>query len=164
MQKKVVSLLLIFSLCLTFSSCYLQERVDITELMRRMKKSEKEVVPELTDAFFSDDEWFVFMSVLNEDDTLLTAKEGEGHLLLQVSLTMMNMEAQGQAERFISLCECMTSAFSGKENTEKLLSGIRLYEKGTVFSEKTCFFEEGRYKLSLFNDEVGSTLLIELVY
>lgn len=164
MRKKLVSLLLIFSFCIIQSGCHMPQRVDFPELLVRMKRDQGDIIPGMEESFFSDDEWFLFLDSCSESDTLLRAQEGENHLLVKASLCIINTGESGQSEKFVSLCDSLIFAFAGEDNGGELLDGIKLKKENIVFSEEVCFFEKGRYGLSFFNDPMGSSFIIELLY
>lgn len=164
MTKKLLSVLLIFSVCMAFSCCNRENRFSFPELIRRVEDGFDCTELSLENAFFSDGEWFLFVSACGENDMLITAKENEQSKFLEsVSVSVTEMGYDGQKEAYIKLIEAVASAFIFDADIKKLLEGVKLYEDSAVFSEDTYFYEEGRFSLSFFNADIGSAMLIEIV-
>lgn len=163
MTKKLLSVLLIFAVSLFLVSCNRENRFSFPELIRRLDENSEGIGVSLDDAFFSDGEWFLFVSVCSEDDILITAKENEESKFLEsVTVSTLEMEDEGQREAFIKICETAVSAFVFDADAKELLEGVNLYKESALFSENTYFYEDGRFSLSFFNADIGSTLTIEI--
>ncbi len=165
MQKKLLSLLLIFTTVLSFSACKKENRFDFSELLIRTEDFYGEKELSLENAFFSENKWFLFLSICETDDMLITAKEEEDtKYLLSVSVTVLNTGNDGQREAFVKMCKAVIRSFMPERNIDELAENIALSDIEAVFSDEVYFYTEGRYKLSLFNSEQSSTMIIELVY
>lgn len=160
-SKKLLSLLLIFLFVFTFCACEKPIRVDFSELLLRMKKELPEYSFEMTDAFYSEGQWFLFINAKSENDILITAKEDESRYITQLGISAMNTD-NDIAYDYINFCESAGKAFTGSEDIDTFLGKVNFYNENEIFSENTYFAEEGRYSLSFFNAESGSTVLYEI--
>lgn len=161
--KKTVSVLLIFFLCASLSFCSYEQRVDFSECVRRMNKLSDTYKIVIEDAFFSEGEWFVFVSTLCENDILITGTEDENKLLTRVSVSVINSLAEGQSEIFTDFCIAAVAAFTENADTDKILTDSHIYDEGIIFSDGAFFGENGRYKTSFYTAQTGSTFVIELI-
>ena len=164
LPKKMVAVLLIFTLMIFTSSCSVRKRMDFTEFLLRSEKNFGEDVFFREKAFYSDDSWFLFLSILSDDDFLISARENEKKTLESVTVSTFSSENKEKEEIFIRLCSAVSFAFITEEKPEVFLEKLELSEEGSVFSDDVLFFTEGRYKASLFNSDMGSTLMIEMIY
>lgn len=163
MTKKILSVLLIFAVCIFLASCERENRLSFPEFTRILNEEFEEITVSAEDAFFDDGEWFLFVSVAGEDDILITAKENaESRFIEAVSVSCLEMGNPGQIEAFIRMCEAAAAAFVFGTDYNALLEGVMLYNENAVFSEDVYFYEEGRFFVSFFNDSTGSTLMIEI--
>ncbi len=164
MAKKLLSVLLIISVCLFTVSCNRENRFSFPELLRRLEENSKDMSFDMNEAFFSEEKWFLFVSVCSEDDMLITATENpQSRYLEEVSVSVVDVGNENQTEEFIRLCEAVADAFIFDCDSTELLKGVGLYIEDAVFSEDTYFYEEGRFSLSFFNADIGSTLVISIV-
>ena len=161
--KKSMQILFIFIFIIITASCSLDERVDFSELIRRMNRQDDTYELLIEDAFFSDDEWFLFADTLADCDAMITGTEDENKLLTRVSVSVVNYEMQGQQEVFLKLCENIAAAFVRPDNLEAVMNGCHIYDDGVIFSDGAYFFEYGRYKTSLFGSDIGNTFVIEII-
>lgn len=163
MIKKTLSFLLIFFVCFSFFACRRENRFDFSELMLRLERSDDRIIFDTDKSFFSKGEWFTFLSVTEEDDIIISAKEDEttGYIT-SVSISTVNSENEDGAKTFVDVCTAVADAFIFDVSSRDALEGIRLFDKGVVFSDNTYFYEIGRFTLSFFNADMGSTLLIEI--
>lgn len=165
MRKKVISLLVIFTVAILFSSCTREERIDFSELLVRMDSLFDEVDFPQEAAFFSESKWYLFFSVFSENDCLLSAEQDENGFLTNVSVCAF-YDGRGNAqESFVSVCEKLSKCFVPVDYpTDDLLEEVGLYEKDSVFSDGVHFSQSGRYAFSLFGTDFGSAFYIELQY
>lgn len=159
MQKKLLSLLVIFLLLLISASCSTPERVDFSELLIRMEKALPDFSFDINDAFFSDGQWFLFIKTGKEAEILLTVKEDEYKYAEEVSVSILNTGEDGVIPLAVSFCEAVHKAFVFGNDTENLLVSLGIYDEDTFFSENTYFAEAGRFSLSFFNAQAGSTVI-----
>lgn len=164
MLKKTVSLLVIFFVVVFFAGCEKEARLDFSELILRTVRYHKDIDIDISEAFFSDGNWFIFLSSATEDDVILKAAEDENKYLVSVSISTVNNGIDGSAAEFIKLAEAVTEAFCDIGDVKAFLGNVGLYEENIIFSEERRVYEEGRYKLSFFNSSLGSSLMAELVY
>lgn len=163
MLKKAMSVLLIFSLLTVLNSCSREKRISFSELIKRMNENGIANELHMSDAFFSDGEWFLFIKHENEDKLILTAAENaDSKYIEKASVSVINDEKGETAQEFISLCEALTASFTFDIDKKESLEQTGLYDKGMLFSESTSFYDEGRFSFSFFNADLGSTLLIEI--
>ncbi len=163
MQKKIVSLLFIFTLVFSLSCCQREERIDFSELLYRINRADKEIALEREKAFFSDSEWFVYASVNSENDHLISVKEDESRQLLSVSVTALNTGEDGAAVAFRRFCELAGAAFAAEStDVRQLLESAGLYSNDLLFVNGSGFSESGRYKVSAFYSDVGCTVRFEI--
>ena len=161
--KKSAVVLLIFIFTVILNSCTYEQRVDFSELVRRMNRWAEGYEAVLEEAFFSDGEWFLFVSSGDNNEVLLNGREDESKLLTRVCVTILNDTENVDSELFFSVCENSLRAFTYNGDSEGLLSSSHLYDEGILFSDAVYFYESGRYKTSFFNSEIGSTFMIEIV-
>ena len=161
--KKSVQILFMFILIIAAASCTVEERVDFSELIRRMSRQEDTYGIAVEEAFFSDDEWFLFVELQNSENILVTGKEDESRLLTRVCVSIVTGEMQGKEDVFLRFCENAASAFVKEGQSENVLSGSHIYDDGVLFSDGAYFSEYGRYKTSLFTADAGNTFVIELI-
>ncbi len=164
MLKKTVSLLVIFFVAVFFAGCNKETRIDFSELLLRTERYHKDIDTDISEAFFSDGSWFVFLSTVAEDDVILKATEDENKYLVSVSVSIVSNDIEGSADAFIKLAEAVIKAFCDVEDSKAFAERVGLYEENIVFSEERRVYEEGRYKLSFFNSSLGSSVIAELVY
>lgn len=165
MLKKIMSLLLIIAVSISLVACNRENRFVFSELLKRIGKELPDVEVNMEDAFFSDGEWFLFLSVSEENDIIITASEDESNkYLTSVAVSSVNMGLEGQVEQYIKVCEAAADAFIFGIDAKKALESTGFYTENIIFSDEVRFFEEGRFKLSFFNADIGSTLLMEMVY
>lgn len=165
MRKKVISLLVIFTVAILFSSCTREERIDFSELLVRMDSLFDEVDFPQEAAFFSESKWYLFFSVFSENDCLLSAEQDENGFLTNVSVCAFYDGRENAQESFVSVCEKLSKCFVPVDYpTDDLLEEVGLYEKDSVFSEGAHFSQSGRYAFSLFGTDFGSAFYIELQY
>lgn len=162
MPKKLLSLLLIIALIVSFSSCTKPVRVDFSELLLRMEKELNDYSLDIENAFFSEQQWFLFVSAVTSDDILITAKEDENKFITDVGISVINTGDTSVIPVYINFCEAAGNALLYNTDTKALLTESALYEENTVFSENTYFAQLGRYKVSFFNAEMGSTVLYQI--
>lgn len=161
LSKKLISLLLIFSFAFSLCACEKPVRVDFSELLLRMKKELDEYSFDITDALYSEGQWFLFINAKEENDILITAKEDENRYITQLGISVMNTESDASQD-FVRFCESGGKALTGFDNIESFLEKVSFYKEDEIFSDNTYFAEEGRYGLSFFNAESGSTVLYEI--
>ena len=161
MAKKILSLLLIFLLIFTFCSCTEPVRADFSELLIRMNKKNADYVLRIEDAFFSEDQWFLFVEVNGENSILLTAREDENRYITQVGISVMDTGDEAVAV-FMSLCEAAGEAFTLSNSIKDFLGKVNFYNENEIFSENAYFAQEDRYCLSFFNAQMGSTVLFQI--
>ncbi len=161
--KKAVSLLLIFVLSLSLGCCALEQRIDFSECVRRINRCYGTYEISDKDAFFSENEWFLFADTLGEDDILITGTEGEGRLLTRLSVSVINNGITGQEEIFIDLCEAAVNAFCENADKKKILADSHVCDEGVLFTENAFFSENGRFATSLYTAGMGCTLVIEII-
>ena len=165
MSKKLLSLLLIFTVVLSLSSCKQEIRSDFSELIRRTEKYYGKTELSVENSFFSEGKWFLFLSICEKDDLLITGTEDEEtKYLVAVSVTMLNSGNENQKDEFSLLCKAVIKSFIPECDEYFLAEKISLTDGATVFSEDVYSYTEGRYKLSLFNCEQSGTMIIELIY
>lgn len=163
MIKKNLSVLLIFSVLLCFSGCHRENRFDFSELMRRMESFDERIVFDTQKAFFSKGEWFVFLSVAEEDDIIVSAKEDENTgYITSVSVSTVNTGKESDSKVFLDVCVAAADAFIFGTDKKDALEGVGLFNENVIFSENTYFYETGRFNLSFFNADMGSTLIIDI--
>lgn len=165
MRKKVISLLVIFTVAILFSSCTREERIDFSELLVRMDSLFDEVDFPQEAAFFFESKWYLFFSVFSENDCLLSAEQDENGFLTNVSVCAFYDGRENAQESFVSVCEKLSKCFVPVDYpTDDLLEEIGLYEKDSVFPDGAHFSQSGRYAFSLFGTDFGSAFYIELQY
>ena len=165
MSKKLLSLLLILTVLLSFASCKQESRSDFSELLKRTEKYYGKTEIPLETAFFSEGKWFLFLSLCEKDDLLITGTEDEEtNYLVSVSVTVLNTGNEKQKEEFSAVCKAVIKAFMPEEDVRKTAEKISLSDGALVFSDEVRFYTEGRYKLSFFNCEQSGTMIIELIY
>ncbi len=163
MQKKVFSILFIFSFLLLLPSCTKQTRIDFSELLIRTEKQLDEVSLELEDAFFSDGQWFLFVSVSGEDDILLTATQDENSYITSVGISTVRIpDSPSQKSAFTGFCNAAAAAFMSSTPAEPLLDELGLYDESLIFSEEVRFSQYERFSASFFNADMGSTVRISI--
>lgn len=162
MQKKLLSLLLIFTFILSFCGCRREERIDFSELLFRINRKDKSISVEVEDAFFSDSRWFLYVTVQYENDHLITAVQDENKKLISVKISTLNTGENGRDEAFRRFCKLAGEAFvSEKVNVDSLFEEAGLYE-GQLFRDGSGFSEKGRYRVSAFYSDMGCSLIIEI--
>lgn len=162
MPKKLLSVLVIFLLLFTSASCTAPERVDFSELLKRTAKLLPEYSFETQDAFFSDGQWFLFIKTGMEAEILLTVKEDEYKYAEEVGVSVLNTKEEGIIPVVLSVCEAVHKAFVFGKDTENLLTRLGIYDENKFFSENTYFAEAGRFRLSFFNADMGSTVVFKI--
>lgn len=163
MQKKLLSLLVIFLLLFTSVSCTAPERVDFSELLKRTADLLPEYSFDIEEAFFSDGQWFLFIKTGMEAEILLTVKEDEYKYADEVGVSILNTKEEGIIPVAVSFCEAVYKAFVFGNDTENLLTELGIYDENKFFSENTYFAEAGRFKLSFFNAEAGCTVVFDII-
>lgn len=164
MQKKSVSLLLIFTLMILLPSCKKESRIDFSELVRRMERAEKEVDFERTAPFYSDGKWFLYIYDSCENEYLLCVTQEPSLLITGASLTFLNDEKGRDGYGFSELCKALLSAFTQEGTDIEKLLGETGITQNVLFSDFCAFSEQGRYKTSLFSDKIGCSFTVELIY
>ncbi len=162
MTKKLLCLLFIFPLVLSFVSCTKPARIDFSELLLRMEKDLSLYELDIEDAFFSEGQWFLFVSAVAQDDILITVKEDENSFLTDVGISAINTGDDKIAEVYVSFCKAACNAFVFDADGAALLEEAGVLESNAVFSDKVSFSEDGRFKVSFFNAEQGSTMLCSI--
>lgn len=162
MLKKSVYILVIFLGVSLFSGCKKETRIDFSELLIRTQRYHGEIEADFGDAFFSEDSWYIFLSSLEGDDTLLKATQDGNKYLVFVELTVANSGVEGNEQAFIKLAEAVTKAFCDLDNTKAFLEEGGLYEENIIFSREFRCVEKGRYTLSFFNSSLSSSLILEI--
>ncbi len=163
MQKKVLSVLCIFSLLTALVSCTSQLRIDFSELLKRTQKQFPELTLDMENAFYSDGEWFLFVSLCAQDDILLTASADENGCLTCVGISAVRIiDCEEQKKSFIEFSEAAAGAFMGEISPSALLNELGLYDESLIFSQQVRFSEYGRFSASFFNADVGSTVRITI--
>lgn len=142
----------------------MEQRIDFSEFIRRINKQSDKYEAAQEDAFISDGEWFLFVSAAGQDDILINAKEDENKLLTSVSVSVINTGIDRQDEVFVDFCRRAVTAFTENADSEKILEDSHLLDENIIFSDEAYFSENGRFKTSFYNAELGSTFLIELLY
>lgn len=161
--KKAVSLLLIFILVTASGACTYETRIDFSELIRRMNAGETAYKAEIREAFFSEGEWFLFVTTLSESDILITGKEDENKCLTEVTVSVINCKKDGQREIFSDFCERAVRAFTENHDTEKITEDSEIRSTDLFFSDGAYFSENGRFATSLFSAAAGCTFRIEII-
>ena len=159
--KKAAVLLFIFVLPFILGACHYEQRIDFSELIRRINRQSDAYETVIAEAFYSGNEWFVF-SAAGESELLITAKEDEEHILTRVCVTAVNDSAEGLADAFSDYCERVIVAFTKNSDAEKIIreSGVR--NKDAFFADGSCFSANGRFCTSLFMSETGCSFVIEI--
>ena len=116
----------------------------------RMRKEITEYEFKEEDAFFSEGQWFLFVTAVSEDDILITVKEDENRYVTEVGISALNT---GKAA---------ANAFVFAADTDLLFDKTGVFDRKRIFSEDTYFAEDGRFKLSFFNADMGSTVLLRI--
>ncbi len=151
------------------------ERQDWSQLIYMTDRYCKNMEIEIRDSFFYEGQWFLILNSPDGQKVIITAREDESLLITSLSVSVLDAyeekekstdEASDEAtgNSFITVAEGLTQAFCGKENAFRLLEGVSFYKENALFSDETFFFDEGRYSLTFFNSEIGSSLMIELLY
>ena len=163
MQKKVFLILFIFAFSVLLPSCSKQTRIDFSELLLRIEREVGEIRLEPEDAFFSDGQWFLFVSVSGEDDILLTATEDEGCYIISVGISTVRIpDSLDQKNNFIAFCDASAKAFMSSTPSGPLLDELGLYDETLIFSEEVRFSQYERFSASFFNADMGSTVRISI--
>lgn len=160
-NKKTVMCLLLAFLCVLFSGCTRSERIDYSELNRRLKKEDKAFSFSEKDVFFRDGVYYAFYSVLSEEDMLLTMKENDEGRLTCVTLTVLGGDAVTEELKtaFLRFSAALTASFALPENAGELIEAQKEYYP-VLFTE--CFkkAQSGRYTAELFCDPAGTALIL----
>lgn len=176
MLKKMTAVLCIFASLFFFSSCKMPERQDWSQLIYMTDRYCKNMKIEIRDSFFYEGQWFLILKSPDGQKIIITAREDESLLINSVSVSVLNAYEEEEDKNdgasdtvfsensFIMLSEGITKAFCGKEKAFLLLDGVGFYKENALFSDETFFFTEGRYSLTFFNSEIGSSLMIEMIY
>lgn len=165
MQKKLISLLLIFTIAFGFCSCTRDERVNFSELTVRLEKNGNGTKFSFENAFLSDNRWFLFFSVLSENDYLLEAEQDENGLLTQVSISSFAIGDADKENAFVSVCENLCESFMPVDySVEKMLETAGVYDENKTVLDGNNVSQEGRYKISYFVADIGKTLIIDMIY
>jgi hypothetical protein len=163
MQKKLLSVLFIFALLFMLCACTMQTRSDFSELLLRTQRNFGDISLEPEDAFFSDGEWFLFVSLCGQDDLLLTATEDENRYVTSVGISTIKIpDSTCQKQQFVSFCVAAARAFTADAHADALLEELGIYDEALIFSEEVRFSEKGRYSASFFNADMGSTVRITI--
>lgn len=160
--KKTSVLLLIFFLITALSSCTYETRIDFSELIRRMNKETDTYEVSLSEAFFSEGEWFLFADTLSESDILITGKEDEDKILTSVTVSILNNGDEGQREIFSDFCKRAVKAFTANHDSDKIIEESGICNTGLFFSDGAYFAENGRFSASLFSAETGCSFSVEI--
>lgn len=165
MQKKLISLLLIFTVVFGFCSCTRDERVNFSELTVRLEKNGNGTEFPFENAFLSDSRWFLFFSVFTENDYLLSALQDENGLLTQVSVSSFAIGDTDKENAFVSACENLCEAFMPLDfSVEEMLKTAGVYDENKTVLDGNNVSQEGRYKISYFVADIGKTLIIDMIY
>lgn len=163
LTKKAVSLLLIFISVIVIGSCTHETRIDFSELIKRMNTGDTVYKAEIRKAFFSEGEWFLFVTTLSENDILITGREDEDKCLTAVTVSVINCKEDGQREIFSDFCERAVRAFTKNHDTEKITEDSEIRSTDLFFSDGAYFSENGRFGTSLFSAPLGCTFKIEII-
>ncbi len=163
LTKKAVSLLLIFILITMTAACTYETRIDFSELIRRMNSANDTYEAELREAFFSEEEWFLFVDTLSDSDILITGKEDEDKILTSVTLSIINNGNESQREIFSDFCQRAVKAFTENHDSDKIIADSGITNTDSFFTDGAYFSENGRFATSLFTAEPGCTFTIEII-
>ena len=161
LTKKAVSLLLIFIFLTFASSCTYETRIDFSELIKRMNSGSDSYEAEIENAFFSENEWFLFVDALSECDVLITGKEDEDKILTSVSVSVISNGNEQQKAVFSDFCKRAVRAFTENYDSDKIIEDSGLTLEDTFFTDNAYFSENGRFSTSLFTAQHGCTFIIE---
>lgn len=156
--KKALCLPILFLFLLT--SCTRSERIDYSELDRRLQKENALYTVNETDILFSDSVYFAFLSLKSEDDILLTMKEDEEKKLVQVTVSASGDDTSEEfRESFTDFACAVIRAFLPEEYSAALTQAQEGY-KELLYTE--CFenAQSGRYTLGLFSDPIGISVIL----
>lgn len=161
--KKAVSLLLCFLTLSALCSCARSERIDYSELDRRLKKDSARYKVNEKELLFSDSVYFAFLSLRSQDDILLTMKEDTEKKLTQVTVTASGDDGSEEFKQEFTAFACaVINAFAPEKDAGTLAETQREYTE-ELFSE--CFknAESGHYTLELFSDPLGISVILTRV-
>ncbi len=163
MLKKSISLLVIFITVFLCGGCKKEQRPDFSELLLRIERSDKQLQADFAEAFYSDSHWYIFLSIINEHDVLIKAKEDENRRLLSVSVSMINNDVEGNDTAFIKIASAAAMAYCDVDDIDDFLINTGLYEEGIIFSGECRTYEYGNYKADFYNSSFGSQLKIDYI-
>ena len=162
MTKKAVSVLLIFILSATLSSCRYETRVDFSELIRRMNNVNDTYEGDVRSSFYYNGEWFLFTDTASEKDILITGKEDSDKKLLSVSVSAVNNKNEEQKEIFSDFCKAAVRAFTENYDSEKIIEDSGICNTEALFTEGAYFSENERFTTSLYTTETGCSFIISI--
>ena len=163
LTKKAASLLLIFFLILSVGACTYETRIDFSELIRRMNSASSEYKADIREAFFSEGEWFLFVSALSQSDILITGSEDENKILTDVTVSVINNGDDGQKEIFSDFCKRAVRAFTENHDSDKIIADSEISNTDCFFTDGAYFSENGRFATSLFTAKQGCCFKIEII-
>ena len=163
LTKKAVSLLLIFLFVTAFSACAYETRIDFSELLRRINSLDDTYKADISQAFLSEEEWFLFVDTVSESGILITGKEDGDKTLTKVTVSVLNNGNDAQREIFSDFCKRAITAFTEGYDTDKIISESGVENTDAFFSEGAYFSENGRFSTSLFSEEPACTFIIEII-
>lgn len=148
-MKKIISLILIFSLSLAFSSCTNESRPDYEYLSAGLSAINEKYAFDYFDMFIYEDAYQVYLSLEAEDDVLLSFHSDEDGNISDITVTAYSKITSDDRKKaaYRDFAESVIKVFCGlsKEENEAVSGNLSYNDVDKYFTDLYETYTCGRY-------------------